>query len=134
MKKIFGIIILILFSLTLNSCGKDDSSLSDHIFNEYETELESAGYNLVKVDATNNVSGWLDITDEDVVSIYRTTSEENEGILYMYRFSTINKAEKWYDKISDNVVDTNYKALLDGHYVIVVLGDALYGIAEAISK
>lgn len=134
MKKIFGIIILVIFSLTLTSCGKDDSNLSDHIYNEYQTEVEEEGYTLVKVDANNNVSGWLEITDEDVVSIYRTISKENDGVLYLYRFSTINKAEKWYDKISANVVDTNYKALIDGHYVIVVLGEALYEIAEDISK
>lgn len=134
MKKIIILLVIILFSIVFVSCGKDDSHLSNEIFDEYNSELEKAGYSLNQIDATNNMSGWLEITDKDVVSVYRASSDNNNGILYLYLFPTERSAGKWYDKISEQTMATNYITYLDGHYVIVALGSDVLEIAEKISS
>lgn len=130
MNKLLGFIIIFGISIFLIACTKDDSDLSANIFDKYESAFIDNGYNLNKVDASNNVSGWLEITDKDVVDIHRTYSEDSDGSAYLFLFPSIKKAQKWYDKIKEQVIATNYSAYLDGHYVIVVLGTKLNEIIK----
>ena len=134
MKKSLVILVIILFSVILVSCGKDDSHLSNDIFTKYKDELEKAGYVLNQIDASNNVSGWLEISDEDIVRLYRTSSENADGVMYLYLFPTEGSASKWYDKISERTLSTNYITKLDKHYIIVALGNDVQEIAERISS
>lgn len=122
MKRILYIVMLIIFCFFLASCGKDDYNDSKHIFAKYEEKLKQEGYVLNKIDANNNVSGWLGIEDKDVVEIYRSYSDSEQGVVYFYLFPKIKTAEKWHKKIKSLVENTNYSVYIDGHYVIICLG------------
>jgi len=134
MKKVIVIFIFIFFLIFLSACGKDDYNESKVIFDKYEEELSEEGYILNKISATNNVAGWLEITDKDVIDIHRTASEDQDGVAYFFLFPKLRTAEKWYKKIKVEVENTNYEAYLDGHYVIVVLGYDLSSLIEDLNN
>ena len=133
MENIMRIIIIILFSILLISCEKDDSMLSEYIFEEYQSKLRDEGYTIDALTDSNNVSRWLEISSDDLVSIHRASSEERDDVLYFYLFPTTKKANKWHNKFVARTEDTNYEVFLDGHFVIVVLGNESFEIAEDIS-
>ncbi|MCK9471322.1 MAG: hypothetical protein WC006_02000 [Bacilli bacterium] len=131
MKRTVGVIILLFLSFFFIGCGRDDSHISNDIFALYEKELEDNGYTVNKLaDATTNITGWFEITDEDVVSIHRVIGER--GVLYLFLFPTKKSANKWYDKITAHTEDTDYSVYLDGHYVLTTndeeLNDLIFSI------
>ncbi len=134
MKKLFIIIFILTSVFTLTACDKDDSHLSDPVFEKYSEALDELGYNLVKINADNNVSSWLNIVDKDVVSIYKTVKDGSNDVIYMYVFSTYAKAEKQYARIKEEVSGSDYGSILDGHYVIVAKGYNLFDIASDLSN
>jgi len=121
MKKNFSLFMVAISIFFLVACDKDNYNESYSIFEKYKEELKKNGYELNKIDATNNVSGWLEIEDKDVIEIYRSKSEK-QGVVYFYLFPSLKKANKWYEKIIASTQNTNYSVFQDGHYVIVVLG------------
>jgi hypothetical protein len=133
MKKALQLIIVSIIGIFLVSCGKEDYEISNDIFEEYKKALDDAGYTINKITDSNNISRWLEISKEDFVSLHRADSEEKDGVMYIYLFPTIKKTNKWFEKFIEHTEVTNYSVYMDGHYLIVVLGDELTEIAKNIS-
>ncbi len=134
MKRKFIFVLLLLLIIFLPACENDDPEEYNYIFEKYQTELEKEGFILYAINNTNNVSGWLNITDDDVISLHRAQKDSSKDFVYIYQFPSVRKANKWYKNIEKEVEKTNYESILDGPYILVIFGEDLYDAARSLDS